>query len=133
MVTVSDVRNKFGWTEEILPTTYITAGIETANILVKACLAEEYKEATNIPAINDGEIMVAGALVLRLYATGKMPELADTSQTESSSATITKIMEMMVRLAEMLEKEGWQLIAPYCKPSASSGSIAKTTNPYETT
>lgn len=129
MVTVSDIRAKFGWSVEVLPDECISAGIETAHLLVRACLAEEYKEASEIQAIKDGEIMLAGAIVLRLFATGKMPELVEVgTQSTTSSAGMTKTMEIIFTLAEMLEHEGWRLIAPYCIASTSSGSVIKITD-----
>lgn len=129
MVSVSDVRAKFGWTEEIMPNTYISAGIETVDLLVTAHLAEEYKQATDIQAIKDAKIMLVGGLVLRLYAAGKMPELAGVEIINgTSNAGLLRTMDILFRLADMLEKDGWRLIAPYCKPSASSGSVIKITS-----
>ncbi len=129
MVSVSEVRAKFGWTEEMIPNTYIIAGIETVDLMVTANLAEEYKQTTDIQAIKDAKIMLVGGLVLRLYATGKIPELAGVEILNgSSSAGLSRAMDILFRLADMLEKDGWRLIAPYCKPSASSGSVIKITS-----
>ncbi|MCX8065995.1 MAG: hypothetical protein N3G21_12635 [Candidatus Hydrogenedentes bacterium] len=128
MVAVSEVRAKFGWTEAEVSNSAILAGIETAEILVRACLAEEFKHATGIEAITEGEIMLVGALTLRLHTVKRMPELADADgESENSSASARNAIELILKVADMLEKEGWRLIAPYCRGSASSGSIIRTT------
>lgn len=132
MVAVSDVRAKFGWSEEEVPDTTISASIDTAGIVMSACLAEEFKNVEEIDAIKEGGIMLVGAFVLRLHISRKMPELAEElGGTDNSSANKMRIFEILLKVADMLEKEGWRLIAPYCKPSAGSGSVIKTTTQSE--